>query len=328
MAKTKRGEYAALIDEQVWAFIEASVRCFPADAALQSMAVQRSLYNAMSQQFYAGRPTDVSTRDYALLSDEGHSIRLREYQFKGDPSGTDAGSQAGAQIVYFHGGGFVVGDLESHDDVCAEICAQSGLLVTAVDYRLAPEHCYPAAFNDAYFSYHQVLARNQLPVILMGDSAGANLAASVAHRIRGQGRQAIGQLLIYPVLGSDFSQGTYLKHANAPLLSTDDMRFYQRQLLNGDAPLDNDLTLPKESWFAPLEDSDFNDLPPTKVFTAQCDPLAGDGLAYCQRIQAAGGIAQCFKEKGLVHGYLRARHCAVAAKDSFDRILKVIADFY
>jgi len=329
MADNKRGKYAELIDEEVWGFIERSVSCFPTDAAEQSMATQRALYNAMSQQFYAGRPAGVTAQDYEFISTEANAnkLRLREYQFEGSQSGVEANPQPRAQILYFHGGGYVVGDLESHDDVCAEICAHTGLLLTAVDYRLAPEHRYPAAFDDAFASYHHVLARNQLPVILMGDSAGANLAVSVAHRIRGQAAQAIGQLLIYPVLGSDFSQGTYLEHANAPLLSTNDMLFYQRQLLNGDAPLDTDLTLPKESWFAPLDDNDFSGLPPTTVFTAQCDPLAGDGLAYCQRIQAAGGVSHCYEEKGLVHGYLRARHCATAAKDSFGRILKMIADF-
>ena len=314
-------KYAELIDEQIWAFIDATLACFLEGSGEQSITTQRRLYNAMSQQFYAGRAAGVTTHDYEVVAIKSMTqpLQLREYRLDG--------TQPSAQILYFHGGGYAVGDLESHDDVCAEICAHTGLLLTAVDYRLAPEHRYPAAFDDAFASYHHVLARNQLPVILMGDSAGANLAASVAHRIRGQGTQAIGQLLIYPVLGSDFSQGTYLEHANAPLLSTNDMLFYQRQLLNGDAPLDTDLTLPKESWFAPLDDNDFSGLPPTTVFTAQCDPLAGDGLAYCQRIQAAGGVSHCYEEKGLVHGYLRARHCATAAKDSFGRILKMIADF-
>lgn len=311
----ERGKYADLIDEQTWAFIDATLACYPEDAETKSLDEQRGIYNAMCQHFDVGRSSGVTSQDYTmtLAKDSPEQIMLREYQLEN--------TQATAQVLYFHGGGFVVGGLNSHDDVCAEICAQTGFLVTSVDYRLAPEHIYPAAFDDAFDSFQEVVKRNALPVILMGDSAGANLAASVAHRSRQLSVQAIGQLLIYPVIGSDYTQGTYLEHADAPMLTTSDMLFYRDMISGG-----QEVTL-DDPMFAPLKDSDFTGLPPTLVFTAQCDPLAGDGAAYCEKIQTAGGEASCTEEAGLVHGYLRARHSVERAEDSFKRIVEGIAGF-
>ena len=310
-----RGKYADLIDEQTWALIDATLACYPADADTKSIGEQRKLYNAMCQIFNAGRPSSVTSHDYAMTQASGSSdqIMLREYRLEN--------TQAIAQVLYFHGGGFVMGDLESHDDVCAEICAQTGFLVTSVDYRLAPEHIYPAAFDDAFESFQEVIKRNDLPVILVGDSAGANLAASVAHRSRQSAVQAIGQLLIYPGLGGNDTQGTYLEHSNAPMLGTSDVVYYQDMITGGQKKVLED------PIFAPLKDSDFTGLPPTRVFTAQCDPLAGDGAAYCERIQAAGGVSSCTEEAGLVHGYLRARHSVKRAEDSFQRIVAGIVGF-
>ncbi len=304
-------KYTRLIDAETWAFIAATEACYPPGAEEQSMTGQRALYNAMCRKFHAGRPTGVSVYEdtNAALSASAPPVPVRIYQ--------PQGHSPHAHLLYFHGGGFVVGDLDSHDDVCAEFCAHTGLLVTSVDYRLAPEHVYPAAFDDALASFQHATAGNKLPVILAGDSAGATLAASVAHRSRQGDIQPLGQLLIYPVIGSDFSQGTYLEHAHAPMLATEDMLFYQQMLLGG-------ADIPDDPVFAPLNDVDFSGLPPTWVFTAECDPLAGDGKAYCEKIQAAGGVAHCSEETGLVHGYLRARHSVTRARASFARILAAL----
>jgi acetyl esterase len=310
-----RGKYAELIDEQTWAFIEETLAYYPEDTETRSIGEQREIYNTMCQQLKAERPSGVISHDYTMATATGSSdtIMLREYQ--------QQGTQAAAQVLYFHGGGFVVGDLESHDDVCAEICVQTGFLVTSVDYRLTPEHVFPAAFDDGFASFQQVLERHDLPVILVGDSAGAHLVASVAHRSRALNVQAIGQLLIYPGLGGECTQGSYLEHADAPMLTTSGVVFYQEMMTGGDE------FILEDPIFAPLNDSDFSGLPPTLVFTAQCDPLASDGAAYCEKIRAAGGVASCTEEAGLVHGYLRARHSAARAEDSFCRVVEGINEF-
>ncbi|MEX0307183.1 MAG: alpha/beta hydrolase [Ruegeria sp.] len=291
-------DYERLIDEETWEFIRRTTASYPDDTFEMSIADQRRVYDTMCQDFRQPRPPGIEVQDRSA-----DSVPVRIYT-AGDPT---------RNVIYFHGGGFVVGGLDSHDDVCAELCAQTGYRIISVDYRLCPEHTHPAQFQDSWTATNWVRREYGDPIVLAGDSAGGNLAATVAHYGRGRLDQVLGQVLIYPGLGGDMSQGSYIEHANAPLLTLDDIRFYQTVRCQGSAP-DNDPT------FAPLQDDDFSGLPPTVVVTADCDPLRDDGLAYCDRIVAAGGQAHSINEPGLVHGYLRARTSVKRAADSFERI--------
>ena len=297
--------YDTLLDQETWTFVEKSVAFYPEDATSLDLAGQRALYDDLCRAFDAGRPESVSVRDYSIPGPSA-PIPVREYL----PGLTNPK----ACILYLHGGGFVLGGLESHDSICAEICAGSGLVVVAVDYRLAPEHLHPAQFEDALAAFRSVAKNCGLPVILSGDSAGGNLAAAVAWASRGEEILPAGQLLIYPALGADFDKGTFVSHANAPMLSTADMRYYDELRSGGSTPFD-------DPSFTPLAASDFTGMPPTLVFTAECDPLSGDGPDYCARLNNSGGKAICFGEIGLVHGYLRARHSVGRARDSFARMI-------
>ncbi|MCV6592057.1 MAG: alpha/beta hydrolase, partial [Silicimonas sp.] len=176
-----------------------------------------------------------------------------------------------ASVLFLHGGGFVVGGLDSHDDVCAEICATTGFRVVAVDYRLAPEHKFPAAFVDAWTVARWLIETHpDAPVTLVGDSAGGNLAAAVAHHARGRLEGVIGQVLIYPGLGGPRDSASYVTHAEAPMLTAKDIDFYRSILFDGGEPVG-------DPTYAPLQDSDFTGLPPTVIITAECDPLSDDG---------------------------------------------------
>ncbi len=299
-------DYTALIDAETRAFVAETGRYYPADATGLDIAGQRRVYDRMCRAFHAGHPPGLRSTDMAL---GGVPVRLYET----GPSGADPG----ASVVYFHGGGFVVGGLDSHDDLCAEICAATGFRVINVDYRLAPEHLHPAAFEDTVTALRETAARWPGPLVLAGDSAGATLAACGAHALRG--RLAIaGQVLIYGAFGGDVNTGSYLVHAQAPMLSREEVLFYMNIRHRGPAP-DDDPTV------APLHDSDFTGLPPSVLFAAECDPLADDSRAYGEAIRAAGGRALWIEEPGLVHGYLRARHRAGRARRSFARIARAIA---
>lgn len=296
-------DYNRLIAPGTWAFVRETEGWYPPETATYPVEKQRQIYNAMCHAFHAGRPAGVGTRDEAIAG-----VPCRVYICDG--------AAADATVVYYHGGGFVVGGLDSHDDVCAEICAGTRLRVVSADYRLAPEHRHPAAFDDALAVAQAVGATG--PILLAGDSAGGNLAAAVAHRLRRGGIRILGQVLIYPVLGGDRGRGSYLTHAGAPMLTRDDIEFYATiRHPAGIEPAEDPTS-------SPLQDTDFADLPPTIAFAAECDPVADDAAAYAERIVAAGGQAQARVEAGLVHGYLRGRRTDPRAAASFARIRAAI----
>ncbi|TPL11649.1 alpha/beta hydrolase [Mesorhizobium sp. B2-4-14] len=302
-------DYKALIDAETWAFIERTNSYYPPDTIDYTIAQQREIYDRMCREFFAGYPEGVTAETLAITTPE-HNISIRIYR-NGAPQKT-------ATVLYIHGGGFILGGLDSHDDVCAELCARTGYEVVSVDYRLAPEHLHPAAFDDAMSAFEWAAATYVSPILLCGDSAGGNLCAAVSHATRGHAKRPVGQVLIYPGLGGDRSHGSYVTHAEAPMLTMRDLEFY-KHIRTGGGDQTGDITL------SPLADADFANLPPTVLITAECDPLSSDGEAYRDRVIAAGGRAVWIEEKGLVHGYLRARHTVGRARASFTRIVDAAA---
>ncbi|TGP46513.1 alpha/beta hydrolase [bacterium M00.F.Ca.ET.230.01.1.1] len=304
-----RGKYADRLDPELWDYIDKVNSWYPPEIVAAPIAEQRAVYDRMCVAFHQGRPDGVTASD-GVVATAAHVIAVRRYRM--------ANKAATAVVVYYHGGGFVLGDLDSHDDICAEICAGTGFEVVSADYRLAPEHLHPASFNDALAVFEWVAATSALPIVLCGESAGGNLAAAVAQATRRHPRHAIGQMLIYPGLGSDESGRSYVEHAEAPLLSVCDIEFYRR-IRSAHRQSANDPT------FLPLRDRDFSGLPPTVIVTAECDPLSSDGEAYRDRILDAGGWATWREEPRLVHSFLRARPTVPRAAEAFARIVSDIA---
>ena len=300
-------DYAKLIDAETWAFIERTNSYYPPDTVDYTIAQQREIYDRMCREFFVGYPDGVTAQTTSIATPT-RNVPIRIYSSSKSPA---------AVLLYFPGGGFILGGLESHDDVCAELCARTGYEVVSVDYRLAPEHVHPAAFVDAISAFEWASARYAQPIVLAGDSGGGNLAAAVSHATRGHARTPAGQVLIYPALGGDVTRGSYFRHAEAPMLTVRDLEFYQN-IRTGGQSRTGDVSL------SPLADTDFSNLPPTVVITAECDPLSSDGEAYRDRINAAGGKAFWREEQGLVHGYLRARHSVSRAGESFVRIVDAV----
>lgn len=302
-------DYRQLIDDETWKFIARTNDYYPPDTVDYTIDQQREIYDRMCREFFTSYPQGVIVSTEAIsLADRDIPIRI--YRL--------GNQEPAATILYYHGGGFILGGLESHDDVCAELCAGTGYEVISVDYRLAPEHLHPAAHEDAFAAFEFAAERSQRPILLCGDSAGGNLAAATANAKRHHRRHAIGQVLIYPGLGGDQSKGSYLTHSNAPMLTTRDLDFYA-DVRTGGADISTDYA------YAPLRDPDFADLPPSVLISAECDPLSSDGEAYCKCLREAGGKAVWFEEKGLVHGYLRARHSVSRARKSFERIVTALS---
>lgn len=290
--------YDSEIDKETWAFIEKTKSFYSDEPLSYSIEQQRLEYNQMCRAFDTHRQYEL-----IIKSEEWDTIPVRIYEPQ-NSMGT---------IIYFHGGGFVVGDLDSHHDVCANLAEKSQLRVVSVAYSLAPEHKHPAQFNDAYHAVKIASNTYPEPLIVAGDSAGGNLAACVCHSLRSTDINLSGQVLIYPSLGTNMDSKSFIIHSNAPLLSTKDMLYYKKIRCENDVPED-------DATFAPLNDEDFSNLPPTVVFTAARDPLVDDGENYCKKITNSGGPAKWINEAGLVHGYLRARSEVARASNSFERI--------
>lgn len=291
-------DYQTLIDAPTWAFIRATEACYPPDTAQMTISEQRAIYDRMCAQFHRDYPAGITSEDCLL-----GGVPCRVYPGHGTVT-----------VVYLHGGGHVVGGLHSHDDICAELCAATGLRVVAVDYRLSPEHRHPAALDDSC----AVIAAISGQLVLVGDSAGGNLAAAAAHRLRDP--RILGQVLIYPGLGGDRSRGSYQTHAFAPMLSLADVEYYAGIRHGGQEPA-------RDATAFPLQDDGFTRLPKTLAIAAECDPLQDDAAEYAARITAAGGLAHAVTEPGLVHGYLRARATVPRAAESFARITQAITAF-
>lgn len=296
---------STITDPDVLAFIDRTNAFYPPDAATLSIRDQRTHYDRMCADFRRQRPAGLGVEGGGLQG-PGGLIPIRRYWPK---------NPGQARVVYFHGGGFVVGGLESHDDVCAEIADSCNLEVVAADYRLCPEHPHPAAYDDALSAVDHLADR---PLIVVGDSAGGNLAAAVA---LARPKQISAQVLIYPGLGGEAKDLlSYTERANAPLLSTEDVQYYGR-IRAGVADVSDDAT------FSPLRAKSFRNLPPCFISAAEHDPLRDDGEDYVAELSNAGVAAELVVEPELPHGHLRARSMSARAAEAFARVCQAITGF-
>lgn len=207
-------------------------------------------------------------------------------------------------ILYFHGGGWRLGDLETHDPICRRLADATQWPVLAVDYRRSPEHPFPAALDDAYAALQWVAARGRTihtdpeHIIVMGDSAGGNLAAAVALRARDEEGPAIRrQVLIYPVLDlSHTDRESYRRFATGYLLTRERMQSF----IDDYTP---DPAQRIDSYASPLLASTHAGLPPAYILTAAFDPLRSEGAAYARRLKAAGVPVIYDNYEGMIHGF-------------------------
>jgi acetyl esterase len=238
---------------------------------------------------------------------------------------TGSDNDAVPVVVYFHGGGFVIGDLDTHDGTARQHAVGADAIVVSVDYRLAPEHPYPAAVEDAWAATRWVaehgveLGADTARMALAGDSAGGNIAAAVAQQARDEGGPPIlFQLLWYPSVLWDESLPSFAENATAPILDTRAIAQFSRWYAG-----DVDLSDPP-AGMAPGRAKNLADLPPTYIGVAGYDPLRDDGISYGKLLAAAGVPAEVHNAETMVHGYLGYAGVVPAATAGSDRGLAAL----
>jgi acetyl esterase len=270
-------------------------------------AEQRANWTTLSEAMREPYPADMTIEDVSIPGKDT-PVPLRIYR----PANAN-----GSCILYFHGGGFMKGDLDSGDCVAWGYADSLGAVVISVDYRLTPEHAYPAAFDDCYSALEYAAANasalgiDPTRVAVAGDSAGGNLAAAVSLAARDHGGPAIAaQALIYPMLGLKLVLASLDKQGDAPGLSAQAVSDYWRMYLGGAESTD-------DAYAAPLAGTDFSGLPPALIHTAEYDPLRDDGEVYAERLRAAGTPITYRCAERMIHGFTRARFAGPQVAQEF-----------
>ena len=278
---------------------------FQDGASDDTIAGMRQRYLAFCRAHEPARATGIAADDIKIAG-----VPVRIYRR------VPAASDPAPCVLYMHGGGWVLGSVDTHDGIASEIARRTAATVVSVDYRLAPEHSFPAgladcrAVLDALALHSAVGGIDPSHIVVAGDSAGANLAAALTLSARDAGGPALrGQALIYPVLGTDFSLPSYIENAEAPMLQTEAMALYWRWYL-GRAVSEGK---PDDPLAAPLAASTHANLPPALIMTAGHDPVRDDGSAYAQKLRQSGVAVTYRCAADLPHGYLRARTMSPSA---------------
>ena len=275
----------------------------------------RAGYRATSSVLWGEDVPAASSRDIEIAG-PGGALPLRLYTpaAPASPAAAPAGT-----LVWFHGGGWVLGDLDSHDQLCRGLAARSGATVASVDYRLAPEHRYPAAVEDAWaatlWATSEAAARHGLDparVAVGGDSAGGNLAAVTALRARDVGLRLRLQALVYPVVEGRFDTESYAGCGEGYGLTRAAMEWYWETYAPGEAKL--------EAEASPLRAATLAGSAPALVQTAEYDVLRSEGDAYADRLAAAGVAVTHTRWAGTNHGFLRLPGVTPVAGAALDEL--------
>ena len=309
MADTDR----ARLDPQARAVIESAARAPGPVPGSLGVAEARRLYRETRLRLAPPPVAVEEARDFSFPGPAG-DIGARYYRLLGAKPG-----EALPAVVYFHGGGWTCGDLDTHDSVCRGIAAHGRCAVVAVDYRMGPEHKFPAAVEDAVAAVQWVgknaasLAIDAARLAVAGESAGGNLAAVAAIALRDSQPGLAMQVLVYPVTDQAADTDSLRRFAQGYSLTRELLRWYQRQYLRDERD--------RADWRAsPLRAREHSRLPSAYVITAGFDPLLDEGLAYAERLEQAGVAVtyECFE--GQIHGFLPMGGAIAAAHHAHYRI--------
>ena len=297
--------------------IHPDMRAFVADMAAlpayESVADEREHWHALCLRVARPCPESIRTEDRTIPGGEV-DVPVRIYRPGGaGPKGC---------VVYLQGGGFVSGTLDTGDFVAWGLAEGTGCVTVSVDYRLAPEHRYPAAFDDSFnvvrylYDNPEEFGIDRERIAVAGDSAGGNLSAAVCLAARDRGGPPIAaQALIYPGLGLERRAGA---SSTSPTLADDEIDYYRRAYLG-------DRFDTRDPYARPLLADDFANLPPCLIHTAEHDLLTPEGEAYAERLRAAGTPVEYRCAAGMVHSFIRVRDAGPAVAAEFDAICGFLA---
>ncbi len=301
------------IDEGMMTFYHELSKHTPPESADWPLPQQRKAWDDVCRVFRSARPEHLRVEDIDV---DGVHIRL----FR--PPG-DAPKPA---VIYFHGGGWVLGSCETHDDMCAEMAMGADVVVVLVDYRLAPENPHPAQLEDSLKVLLWMRSAGRKHgidpehIVGAGDSAGGQMTVGLALALRDfVAPQLKGQVLIYPVLGADVNTPSYIRNAHAPCLTKPEMIFYLDCFLG---PKSN------PNWQDPRAvpnlAENLSGLPPAFISVAAHDPLYDDGIIFYEKLKAANIPVSLREEPALAHSFMRARHVSEPAKKGFNAIVEAL----
>jgi acetyl esterase len=267
-----------------------------------------------------GTPVDAQVEDIPADPDSGRP-GLRIYR----PLGAQSADARLPAILYFHGGGFVLGGLDLYDVLCSRLAKSCGAVVLSVDYRLAPEHPYPAALADAMAASAWLvdqasrLGVDPTRLCIAGDSAGGNLAAVTCLQLRGEGRQVFAhQLMLYPVMNLDYGKQGLSRCTEGYFLTEEMMRYFADQYLGAVAD--------RQDWrISPLWAPSVDGLPSATVVLCGCDPLYDEGFQYAQRLKDAGGSVSLLTYEAQIHAFVLMDGVIPKAVEAIEEIAATLA---
>ena len=283
------------IDPQVQAFLD-ELEALDAPP-LHSLPPEEARRVAAADAHSLGPPEPVAKVEDRSVPGPGGQIPLRVY--------TPQATGPSPVLVYFHGGGWVLGSILTHDAACREIANAAGCTVVSVEYRLAPEHKYPAAVDDAYaatrwvFQNADKIGADPRRVAVGGDSSGGNLAAAVCLMARDRASfLPVLQVLVYPIVDHNLNTPSYLENGEGYFLTRETMKWFWECYLQCDED-------GRQAYASPLRAESFGGLPAALVITAQYDPLRDEGEAYAGRLRDAGVPVTLTRYEGMIHAFFR-----------------------
>jgi acetyl esterase len=272
-------------------------------------AVRAVLGRSVTSRAVTPYPEPVGEVSHLLLEGPGGELLIRTY--------TPDSEGPFPVVLYFHGGGWVIGSIGAADDTCRALCNLTGAIVASVAYRQAPEHLFPSAVEDAFAAYHWlrdnagVLGGDPERIALAGEGAGGNLATVVAILARDRDvPPAVHQLLVYPITSCDFETPSYRDYGDARPLGAESMLWFWAQYLPNETERLNPLASPLLA--------DLAGLPPATVITAEIDPLASEGRAYAERLRTAGVPVEARHYDGVTHEFFGMFSVVPEAKDALE----------